>query len=178
MRIMAGFRAGLVGLVVMVAPILLAQSAPPAIPRVLTKSGLVEGVSDDGLAIFRGVPFAAPPVGDLRWRAPQPVVPWSGVRQSDAFSPICPQLRSYPEDAPFERQSEDCLYLNIWKPAAGPVGRLPVMVWIHGGGLQSGSASIPLYAGDQLARRGVIVVTANYRLGVFGFLAHPDLTRE
>ena len=175
---MAGFRAGLAALVVIVTPSLLAQSAQPAMPRVLTQSGLVEGVSADGVAIFRGVPFAAPPVGDLRWRAPQPVVPWSGVRKTDAFSPICPQLRSYPEDAPVERQSEDCLYLNIWKPAAGPASRLPVMVWIHGGGLQSGSASIPLYAGDQLARHGVIVVTANYRLGVFGFLAHPDLTRE
>jgi para-nitrobenzyl esterase len=175
---MAGSRAASFGLVVMVTVSLLAQSAPPAMQRVLTQGGLVEGVSADGLAIFQGIPFAAPPVGDLRWRAPQPVVPWGGVRKADAFSPICPQLRSYPEDAPVEPQSEDCLYLNVWKPITAPTSRLPVMVWIHGGGLQSGSGSIPLYAGDQLARRGVIVVTANYRLGVLGFLAHPDLTRE
>jgi len=146
--------------------------------RVLTESGSVEGVEADGIVVFKGIPFAAPPVGKLRWRAPQPVAPWRGVRSADNFSPVCMQQGSYPPDAPHEHSNEDCLYLNIWTPSGARSKKLPVMFWIHGGALQNGSASTPLYAGDRLARYDVIVVTANYRLGVFGFLAHPDLTRE
>jgi para-nitrobenzyl esterase len=142
-----------------------------------TDAGLVEGTSQDGVVVYKGIPFAAPPVGDLRWRDAQPVTPWPGVRQADHYSPECMQTGSYPLDAPPEPMSEDCLYLNIWRPldAAAP---LPVMVWIYGGGVDNGSGSVPLYAGDMLAKHGVIVVTFNYRLGVFGFLAHPELSRE
>jgi len=145
---------------------------------VRTGGGLIEGVEDSSLQVFKGVPFAAPPVGSLRWRPPQPAPAWPGVRRADHFAPECPQVGAYPDDAPAEPMSEDCLYLNIWAPPAAANSKLPVMVWIYGGGLMNGSASTPLYTGDVLARRGVIVVTANYRLGALGFLAHPDLTRE
>ncbi len=143
-----------------------------------TQAGAVEGSVVNGVSVWRGIPFAAAPVGRLRWRAPQPPRKWSGVRRADKFSPICLQRGMYPPDAPREPMSEDCLYLNIWAPAAAKPRGLPVMVWIYGGGLENGSASTPLYRGDRLARRGVVVVTFNYRLGVFGFLAHPELTRE
>lgn len=143
-----------------------------------TPAGLVQGTEEGAVAIYKGVPFAQPPVADLRWREPQPPMPWSGIRRADRFAPACPQHGSYPKDAPPEPTSEDCLYLNIWKPLDAEERKLPVMLWIHGGSLRNGSASIPLYNGDQLARHGVIVVTANYRLGVLGFLAHPQLTIE
>ncbi len=148
------------------------------------ESGLLEGVQENGIRVFKGVPFAAPPTGRLRWRSPQAPAAWSGIRSADRFAPICMQHGSYPEDAPPEPMSEDCLYLNIWLPPLAEdrqqasARTYPVMVWIYGGGLMNGSASTPLYAGDMLARKGVILVTANYRLGVLGFLAHPDLSRE
>ncbi|AGG88524.1 carboxylesterase/lipase family protein [Rhodanobacter denitrificans] len=141
-------------------------------------SGLVEGMQVNGVTVFKGIPFAAPPIGPLRWRAPQAPAAWTGIRSANQFAPICMQHGSYPEDAPPEPMSEDCLYLNIWVPPHVTGDPLPVMVWIYGGGLMNGSASTPLYAGDMLARKGVIVVTANYRLGVLGFLAHPGLSRE
>jgi len=152
----------------------LAAAAP-----VETEGGMLDGVGENGVTVFKGIPFAAPPVGDLRWREPQAAAPWAGVKRADTFSPICMQVGSYPEDATAEPMSEDCLTLNVWVPdGAAPGSNLPVMVWIYGGGLQNGTASTPLYAGDVLARRGVIVVTANYRLGALGFLAHPALSRE
>lgn len=123
-----------------------------------------------------GIPFAAPPVGALRWRAPQPAKPWQGVLSATQYRAACMQTGMYPPDAANEPVSEDCLYLNIWRPAKTSATPLPVMVWIYGGGLENGSAAVPVYAGDELARRGVIVVTANYRVGVFGFLALPALT--
>jgi para-nitrobenzyl esterase len=148
--------------------------------RVVTESGAISGVHEQGLDIYKGVPFAAPPVGDLRWRPPSRVAPWSGTRKADAFAPACMQAGvSMPgEMAP--AVSEDCLYLNIWKPAKvqNTHVRLPVIAWIYGGGFINGSASMPLYWGDRLAHRGVIVVTIAYRLGPLGFLAHPELTRE
>jgi len=150
--------------------------AGAAPPQARTEQGLLEGVEADGVTVFRGVPFAAPPVGDLRWRAPQPAAGWSGMRKADRFSPVCMQKGSYPEDAPPERSSEDCLYLNVWAPRGAR--KLPVMVWIYGGALRNGSGSTPLYAGDRLARHDVIVVTFNYRLGVFGFLAHPEIEQS
>lgn len=168
-------RAMLAGLV-LVAAALSAQFA--AAEPVRTATGLVEGAEADGVRVFRGIPFAAPPVGPRRWRAPAPPEPWDGVRTTNQFSPICVQPGSYPDDAPPEPMSEDCLYLNIWAPAGAQDGPLPVMVWIYGGGLVNGTASTPLYAGDALARRGVIVVTFNYRLGALGFLAHPELSQE
>ncbi len=145
---------------------------------VSTQSGLVDGVEENGVVAFKGIPFAAPPTGALRWRAPEPPAAWSGVRKADRFSPICPQQGAYPEGSPTEPMSEDCLYLNVWASAGAGDAKLPVMVWIYGGGLINGSASTPLYAGDALARRDVVVVTANYRLGALGILAHPDLSRE
>jgi para-nitrobenzyl esterase len=160
--------------------VLLAASCAPDLHAqvVETTAGLVRGTEEGSVVIYKGIPFAEPPVGDLRWRKPQPLVPWDGIRNADQFPPSCPQRGSYPKDAPPEATSEDCLYLNIWKPRDAGEEKLPVMLWIHGGGLRNGSASTPLYAGDMLARHGVIVVTVNYRLGVLGFLAHPDLTKE
>lgn len=132
----------------------------------------------DGSALYKGVPFAEPPVGDLRWREPRPVSSWTGTREAHEFAPACMQRGvSMPGEAP-PRTSEDCLYLNIWTPAEGAGDRLPVMVWIYGGGFTNGAASLPLYWGDRLARKGVVVVSIAYRLGPFGFLAHPDLTAE
>jgi len=165
--------------VVVAAVVWLAGSAAGAatVP-VQTESGLVEGIQDSGVIVYRGIPYAKPPVGNLRWRAPQIPSSWSGVRKADRFSPVCMQHGSYPPDAPPEPSSEDCLYLNVWTPAAEQGRTWPVMVWIYGGGLENGSASTPLYAGDKLAQKGIVVVTANYRLGVFGFLAHPELTKE
>ncbi|MFN0181119.1 MAG: carboxylesterase/lipase family protein [Gemmatimonadales bacterium] len=139
--------------------------------------GLVEGVRDGMVMVFKGIPYAAPPIGELRWRAPQPVAPWQGVRKAATFSPVCPQKGAYPPESPIEQMSEDCLTLNVWTPA-NPAARLPVMVWIFGGGLRNGSASTPLYSGERLSSRGVVVVTFNYRLGVQGFLAHPSLSAE
>jgi para-nitrobenzyl esterase len=152
--------------------------SPASAAVIATESGPVEGVRENGIEVFKGLPFAAPPIGPLRWRAPEMPASWSGIRLADQFGPICMQIGSYPEDAPAEPMSENCLYLNIWVPPHAAGEKLSVMVWIYGGGLENGSASTPLYAGDGLARKGVIVVTANYRLGVLGFLAHPDLSRE
>jgi para-nitrobenzyl esterase len=143
-----------------------------------TESGAISGVREGGLSVYRGVPFAAPPTGDLRWRPPVTVTPWTGTRETDAFAPACMQIGvSMPGEKP-PSVSEDCLYLNIWTPAKSAQERLPVIVWIYGGGYINGSASMPLYWGDQLAHKGVIVVTIAYRLGPLGFLAHPELTRE
>ena len=146
--------------------------------QVVTESGKISGVSADGLSVYKGVPFAAPPVGDLRWRPPMPTIPWTGTRKTDAFAPACMQVGvSMPGETP-PAVSEDCLYLNIWTPAKTPHDHLPVIVWVYGGGYVNGSASMPLYWGDRLARKGVIVVTIAYRLGPLGFLALPELTRE
>jgi para-nitrobenzyl esterase len=170
-KAMSAMAAGVFAAAALFAPM---ASATP----VQTASGLVEGADEDGVLVFRGIPFAAPPVGPLRWRAPTPPAPWAGVRSATQFSPKCEQPGAYPDDAPAEPTSEDCLYLNVWAPAGAHEQPLPVMVWVYGGGLVNGSGSTPLYAGDALARRGVIVVTFNYRLGAFGFLAHPELSQE
>lgn len=150
----------------------------PAISTVTTDRGQVQGVQDGNVTVYKGLPFAAPPVGQLRWRSPQPMPAWAGVKLLDHFGPRCMQQGMYPENAPAESMSEDCLYLNLWVPAHVVGAKLPVMVYIYGGGLANGSGSTPLYAGDVLARQGVIVVTLNYRLGVFGFLAYPQLAKE
>ena len=147
-------------------------------PQTATESGPISGVRADGLDVYRGIPFAAPPIGDLRWREPSRVAPWTGTRKADTFAPACMQTGvSMPGETP-PAVSEDCLYLNIWTPAKRAGKRLPVIVWIYGGGYINGSASMPLYWGDRLAHRGVIVVTIAYRLGPLGFLALPELTRE
>jgi hypothetical protein len=133
----------------------------------------------NGVRNFKGIPFAAPPVGALRWREPQPVKPWQGERSADQFGPRCMQTSRLGAIDPLNpRISEDCLYLNLWTPANAANDKLPVMVWIYGGSFNVGAGSEPWYNGANLAKNGVIVVTLNYRVDVFGFLAHPDLTTE
>ncbi len=158
--------------------------------QVLTESGAISGIRANGLNVYKGIPFAAPPVGDLRWSPPVHAATWTGTRKADAFAPACMQVGvSMPGETP-PAVSEDCLYLNIWTPAKAETETkikikiktaheyLPVIVWIYGGGYINGSASMPLYWGDRLAQKGVIVVTIAYRLGPLGFLALPELTRE
>src|SRR5260370_5606260 len=145
--------------------------------------GLLSGApgASPEVRVFKGIPYAAPHIGDLRWKAPQPSASWDAARDAKAFSPICYQ-QPYPEGSIYrtapQPMSEDCLYLNIWTAAGSANERRPVMVWIHGGGLTRGSGSGPFYDGESLARAGVVIVTVTYQLGGFGFLAPPDLTRE
>jgi para-nitrobenzyl esterase len=127
---------------------------------------------------FRGIPFAAPPIGDLRWRPPQPVNPWDGIRRSVVFAPACLQPSELSYGHVFKQQSEDCLYLNVWTAAKDDTEKKPVMVWIHGGGNTIGGASAPFYDGRYFAANGVVLVSIQYRLGAFGYLAHPALTDE
>ena len=138
-------------------------------------TGLVEGTVEDGLRIYRGIPFAAPPVGDLRWRPPQPAAKWEGVRAAREYGRACMQTNAAISNLP--APSEDCLFVNVWTPSAAGQ-RLPVMVWIHGGGFVAGTPAEKLYHGEWLATKGVVVVSVGYRLGVFGFLAHPGLSAE
>ena len=155
-----------------------ASDPPPAPPaRVVVDAGPLKGRQEDGLAVFRGVPYAAAPVGPLRWRPPQPVAAWTTERPAERFGDDCMQNRFLLDSAPSRQEiSENCLYLNVWAPARRPAAPLPVMVWVHGGGFVIGS-SAP-YDGAALARQGVVVVTLNYRLGRFGFFAHPALVAE
>jgi para-nitrobenzyl esterase len=152
-----------------------------AADQVRTESGIVEGTtSTDGkIHIFKGIPFAAPPVGALRWKEPQPVSSWEGIRKTTEFGARCMQGRIY-NDMVFRDPgpSEDCLYLNVWTPAASAAAKLPVMVWIFGGGFQAGATSEPRQDGEKLAHKGVVIVSMNYRLGIFGFFSHPELTKE
>jgi para-nitrobenzyl esterase len=149
--------------------------------QVRVTSGLVEGTTsaDGKVDIFKGIPYAAPPVGALRWKEPQPLKPWEGVKKASEFGPRCMQGRIY-EDMIFRDAgpSEDCLYLNVWAPKVKGDAKLPVMVWIYGGGFQAGATSEPRQDGERLAHKGVIVVSMNYRLGIFGFYSHPELTAE
>lgn len=149
--------------------------------QVRTEAGTVEGsASTDGkVQIFRGIPYAAPPVGALRWKEPQPVAAWQGVKQATEFGARCMQGNVF-GDMVFRdaAPSEDCLYLNVWTPKASPDAKLPVMVWIYGGGFQAGATSEPRQDGEHLAHKGVVVVSMNYRLGIFGFFSHPELTKE
>src|SRR3984957_3206707 len=147
---------------------------------VRTETGLVSGVpgTTDDVRVYKGIPFAAPPVGDLRWREPRPPSHWEGVRKADQFSPVCMQQQRGPAGGTAPAPSEDCLYLNVWTAAKSASDHRPVIVWTYGGAFTSGAGSVPMYDGDALARKGVVVVTYNYRLGVFGFLAHTELTKE
>ena len=139
-------------------------------PMVSVTGGKIQGSTSKAGAVFKGIPFASPPVGDLRWREPMPVKPWPGVRQATQFGARCIQNG--------EGVSEDCLYLNIWTPEWPPKSPKPVMLWIHGGGNFAGASSEAIFDGEALAQHGVVLVSANYRLGVFGFYAHPELTAE
>ncbi|PQJ34357.1 carboxylesterase [Salinibacter sp. 10B] len=163
--------------------LLLALLLPLSSPRaqvVSTANGRVEGTPvSDGVHAFKGIPYAKPPIGERRWRPPQPVESWSGVRSATRFGPRCMQTRPY-GDMIFRSagMSEDCLYLNVWTPADAPTGSLPVLVYFYGGGFIAGDGSEPRYDGASMAREDIVVVTLNYRLGVFGFMAHPALTAE
>jgi para-nitrobenzyl esterase len=157
-------------------------SQAPAAPRVQLPHGEIEGLhlraSGTDLRAFRGIPYAAPPTGSYRWRAPQPIPRWAGVRQATQFAPRCMQHSQDTTSFRSKAMSEDCLYLNVWSPARDGNAKLPVLVYFHGGGFQAGDASKARYDGANLASRGIVMVTVNYRLGVFGFLAHPDAARE
>ncbi|KAA5548805.1 carboxylesterase/lipase family protein [Adhaeribacter rhizoryzae] len=154
--------------------------------EVKVTGGIISGSqASTGIRAYKGIPFAAPPVGELRWQAPQPVKPWSGVRSCTVFGPS-PMQR---EPAPFsmwsaefliqkEPISEDCLYLNVWTGAKTAGEKRPVIVWIYGGGFNSGGTNVPIYDGEAMARKGVVFVSVNYRVGIFGFFAHPELTKE
>lgn len=160
-----------ISLLTLLAGGLVASAQTNALP-VATEAGLVRGVVEKDLTVYRGIPFAAPPVGDLRWRPPQPAAKWEGVRELAKFAPD-----------PYQGNgggnvSEDCLYLNVWTPAKSAAARLPVLVWIYGGGFAGGSTSTPVHNGEHLARKGVVLVSINYRVGPLGFLAHPELSAE
>jgi para-nitrobenzyl esterase len=152
---------------------------------VTVSSGQLTGVAgrDAGVRVFKGIPFAAPPVGPRRWTAPEPAAAWTGVRAADRFAPACVQNVTgsrLPWTGEFMHQGavdEDCLYLNVWTAASGRARR-PVFVYLYGGGFNEGSGSVAINDGESLARKGLVVVTLNYRVGVFGFLAHPDLAAE
>jgi para-nitrobenzyl esterase len=151
----------------------------PSIVKI--KQGQIEGFQKDGIFKFYGFPYALPPIGELRWRAPRPLKPWKGVKKATAFGPMAYQISHIDELREEDKdlvQSEDCLYLNIWTPSISASRKLPVMVWIHGGGFLNGSGSLFDYDGTELAKRGVVVVGLNYRLGPLGFLAHRELEKE
>ena len=157
-----------------------ASAAPVAHTRLGDLAGMTQGSSN----AFLGIRYAAPPTGDLRWRSPQPTGAWKGVKPATAFGHSCWQAVTPEGFGPWTHEyvtqgdiSEDCLFLNVWAPAHAK-GKLPVLVWIYGGGFNSGSGALPIYDGRALAARGIVVVNLNYRVGAFGFLAHPDLTRE
>jgi para-nitrobenzyl esterase len=140
---------------------------------VKVNEGLVQGTIEQGLTVYKGIPFAAPPVDDLRWRAPQPAAKWQGVKETTKYAPGPVQGGNPPSG-----KSEDCLYLNIWTPAKSPKDKIPVLVWIYGGGFGAGATSERNYSGENLAKKGVVLVSIAYRVGQLGFLAHPELSAE
>lgn len=161
-----------------VAPLLSAAAQEPLLTAKLD-TGVVQGSMDHGVASFKGIPYAAPPVGELRWRPPQPAAHWSEVRQATRYGSDCMQLPFPSDAAPLGTPpSEDCLYLNVWTPAHSTNQKLPVIVWIYGGGFVNGGSSPAVYAGTHFAQGGVVFVSFNYRVGRFGFFAFPALTQE
>lgn len=149
-------------------------------PLVKISNGALQGVIENNIAVFKGIPYAAAPVGALRWRAPQPVADWNDVRRADAFGAACfqPPAKALEGAGAVGAMSEDCLYANVWTPNTALDAKLPVMVWIHGGALLQGAGSLALYDGGKLAERGAVIVTFNYRLGPLGFFSHPALDKE
>ncbi|MGB3802179.1 MAG: carboxylesterase family protein [Lewinella sp.] len=165
----------------MLPPALAAQNNYGLPTQVETRAGTVEGLFDtrSGVQTYLGIPFAKPPVGDLRWRAPEPVEPWEGVKEAMAFGPRAVQPPVFGDmDFRSNGMSEDCLYLNVWSPAESADAALPVLVYFYGGGFVAGDGSEPRYDGASMAEKGIVSVTVNYRLNVFGFLAHPELSAE
>lgn len=155
------------------------STAKPMPTEVQIDSGRVSGAAMNGVVAFEGIPYAAAPLGDLRWRAPQPVKPWIGVRPALEYGHDCMQTPFLGDAAPLGTPpSEDCLVANVWRPDQTSPGKLPVMVWIYGGGFVNGGSSPAVYSGAAFARRGVVFVSFNYRLGRFGFFGFPPLTRE
>jgi para-nitrobenzyl esterase len=150
-----------------------------SLPTIKTANGILQGTQVSGISMFKGVPYAQPPLGELRWKEPQPVKNWEGTWKADHFAARAMQLPVY-SDMKFrsDGMSEDCLYLNIWTPAKTGKEELPVLVYFYGGGFKAGDGSEYRYDGESMARRGIVSVTVNYRLGVFGFLAHPELSKE
>ena len=165
--------------VMFIIPALFAQLNSNNAPTAKTLNGVLEGINESGIAEFKGVPYAAPPVGVLRWREPQPVKNWNGIRKADQFGPRAMQLNVF-GDMNFRSNgmSEDCLYLNVWTPSKTFNDKLPVLVYFYGGGYIAGDGSEPRYDGESMARRGIVAITVNYRLGVFGFFSYPGLTKE
>jgi para-nitrobenzyl esterase len=163
-------------IMVLLSTALLSSQEVVSAESVRIESGLVQGTFEDGLRVYRGLPYAAPPVGDLRWEAPQPASKWEGILSADKFGSA--SIQSNPAIASLPVPSEDCLYLNVWTPAKSHVDRLAVMVWIHGGGFVAGTPAEKLCHGEHLAKKGVVVVSIGYRLGILGFLAHPALSAE
>jgi para-nitrobenzyl esterase len=157
------------------------ESSAAGADRVKTTAGVVEGLGRgaSGVRAFKGIPYAAAPLGELRWRPPQAVRKWEGVRRAEKFGPRCMQHPVF-GDMNFrsDGMGEDCLYLNVWTPAKSAGEKLPVLVYFYGGGFIAGDGSEPRYDGESMARRGVVAVTLNYRLGLFGFFAHPELSKE
>ena len=163
------------------------KSSEKSLDVINVEGGIVSGTENAtrDIHIFKGIPFAAPPVGPLRWKEPQPVVPWKGVRACTSFGPSPMQNKPVPFSMwseefliPKEPISEDCLYLNVWTGAKSAKEKRPVLVWIYGGGFASGGSAVPIYDGEAMAKKGIVFVSINYRVGIFGFFAHPELTRE
>src|SRR5437016_3276777 len=164
-------------LLVMVSGLMAVAQLNNTAPQVKTANGMLEGVDESGIKTFKGIPFAAPPVGNLRWREPQPLQNWSGVRKADKFGPRAMQLPVF-GDMNFrsDGMSEDCLYLNVWTPAKTGSENLPVLVYFYGGGFIAGDGSEPRYDGESMARKGIVAVAGNYRVNGFGLLAPPEVT--
>ncbi len=158
----------------------------PISTTVKTTEGIVEGIrGKSGILSFKGIPFAAPPIGDLRWKAPQAMQPWAGIKKCEAFGPSPIQANPVPFSMwseefliPKEPISEDCLYLNVWTGANSSKAKKPVLVWIYGGGFIAGGSGVPIYDGEDMAKKGIVFVIFNYRVGIFGFFSHPELSRE
>ncbi len=161
----------LIAISVMIVLTACSTTLPPEQAEV--EQGIVQGTVEDGIRVFKGIPFAAPPVGELRWRAPQPVEKWNSVKQTTEYAPAPVQGGDPPSG-----KSEDCLYLNVWTPAKSSKEKLPVLVWIYGGGFSFGSTAEPVYNGEKLVKKGVVFVSIAYRVGQLGFLAHPELSAE
>ncbi|MDA5195015.1 carboxylesterase/lipase family protein [Govanella unica] len=164
---------------VLVSTVFMISTAAHAQSVVKTDSGAVSGIKAGDVIAYKGIPFAKPPVGDLRWRAPEPVTPWKGVKVADKYRADCMQVMFKVVDAPLAgAPSEDCLYTNIWTSAHASAKKRPVMVWVYGGGFVNGGSSPAVYAGDKFAQSDVVFVSFNYRLGRFGYFAHPALSKE
>ena len=166
---------------------LIIVSASAQMDTIQTDAGFISGTisNDKAVHIYKGIPFAAPPVGELRWKAPQPVAHWQDIKKCDAFAaspmqnkPVPFMMYTAPYLIPESPISEDCLYLNVWTSAKSAKEKKPVIVWIYGGGFVSGGTACAIYDGENMAKKGVVFVSIPYRVGVFGFLAHPELTKE